>query len=150
MLDHAGERTRVCARCAVRDARTTSGALLQLRAISGAGYGEEVPRLFPANNRTTIHLVGLDESDLGIGSGGSVLDLLFRNELMRRKSVIENDQDCRHRGLNPPPWIASITGTKSCSSSQSLEAKISLMLGLFSMFESEAASGSSFILTVNN
>ena len=38
-------------------------------------------------------LVGHDESDFGIGSGGSRQDLVFRKELVRRKSLIENDED---------------------------------------------------------
>src|SRR5207249_5151126 len=58
-----------------------------------------VPPLFPTNNRTTIHFVRLDESDFGIGSGGSRLDLLIRKELMRRKSRIEHDEDLLPQGI---------------------------------------------------
>src|SRR5262245_57737633 len=52
-----------------------------------------------ANNRTTIHFVRHDESDFGIGSGRRRLDLLFRNELARRKSLIENDEDLSPQGI---------------------------------------------------
>jgi hypothetical protein len=52
-----------------------------------------VPRLFRANNRTTIHFARVDESDFGIGSLGSRQDLVISKELVRRKSLIENDED---------------------------------------------------------
>src|SRR5215467_8733985 len=59
--------------------------------------------LFPANHRTTIHFVRLVESDFGIGSGGSRLDLFLRKELLRRKTRIEPDEDLLPQG------VASVT-----------------------------------------
>src|SRR4026207_865084 len=55
--------------------------------------------LFPADNGTAIHLFRHDESDFGIGSGGSILDLSVREELRRRKARIENDEDLEPQGI---------------------------------------------------
>jgi hypothetical protein len=50
-------------------------------------------RLFRANNRTAIHFVRYNESDFGVGSGRRVLDLFVGEELVRRESLVEDDED---------------------------------------------------------
>ena len=57
------------------------------------GSGRAAPRRFPSNHRTTIHLVRLDERDLGIGPRGSGLDLRCGDELVGREARIEDNED---------------------------------------------------------
>jgi hypothetical protein len=55
------------------------------------------------NNCTTVYFIRQDESDFGIGSGGSLHHFVVREELMRRKPRIENYEDLKPQGLNPSP-----------------------------------------------
>src|SRR4030095_12159487 len=57
------------------------------------------PCLIPANHGTAIHFIRHDESDFGIGSGSSSFDLHVRDELMGRKSCIEDDDNVYTQGI---------------------------------------------------
>jgi hypothetical protein len=52
-----------------------------------------VPRLFAANNRTTINFVRHDEGDFWIGAGGRRLHFHVGEELVGREPRIKNDED---------------------------------------------------------
>ena len=55
--------------------------------------------LFGPDHRTTIRFARVDECDFGIRAGGGLLDLHIRKELMRRKSLVENDQELSPQGI---------------------------------------------------
>ena len=52
-----------------------------------------VPRLFPANNRTTINFICHDESDFWIGASSGRLHFHVGEELVGREPRIKNDED---------------------------------------------------------